>query len=318
MQPKNNKKHRNQRITVEDRFERYKKHRENYTPEQLDVLESYHYCIWIGIEKATRYDSLHDFEGFDERKEAFEYELLVKGSKFIIEERPPKGAIVNWTKKLTNHRKRSWYIQKARQIESIQIMDRSCVLEFDDEGEIKDSGYFISDWIPPLTPPDFSKLDPETCLIQTELSEAVKNLPSEVGESGKKWAKVYKKILQMQLDGIEVRKKHTHLLGVDKDNVANLKFQTRELARKILAVKFPGLEHKQAIYKAEKKKKRKISKSTFRQRQELKRETNSEEMKPRTIRVLKVIAGGKKDASGNLPPDRDSNVVEFPVPKKTS
>jgi hypothetical protein len=137
-------------------------------------------------------------------------------------------------------------------------------------------------------------MDPEACLLKREEYEKVMGISSEVGKSDRKWASVYRKILEIQLSGTDVLPDSLELVGLETaKKLREMKSQAFKAAGKVLAKEYPDLKSKQALYKAQRGKKHKISKSTFEKRKALYRDPLASEIEPRLIRHLRVIDGRK-------------------------
>jgi hypothetical protein len=307
----NNSGHPNQLLTVDDRKDRLKEALNCLSQEQLDMVYSDWSEIIKGINYAIQRDELRELEGIADRIESYEYELLRKRINDILEDNIPKRTIFNWAKGHARKRKPSWYNSLFRQRESIQIQYEPCEIEYDEIGNIADLGFDNSEWMPIVDPPNPFTCTPEDLIINFELSEIIKQLPSIVGSSNRKRKSEYQRILELQLSGVDVRPKHGKQLGIEKDDVANLKFQAIKFAAQILAEIFPELEETQAVFRTQKGKSWNSIKSNFNERKNLYRQLYSKEMEPRTIRVLKVIDGSKEQEPDYPEPPASALNVEI-------
>ena len=236
---------------------------------------------------------MNEWERFEEVRESYEYALLIQCIDYLLQRKPEKRSVLNWAMKLTWMRKPSWHVSQIRQRENIQLVAENFKIHTDEEGEIIEVGPPESKWEPPFNPPDPSKLNSEEYLIAVENYNKVERFPENAGSlGGRKHAKLYQKILEMQLDGGEVLPEHGSLFGVSKDKIPVLKNQAIHWAKELIAHDDEQVSKNQAAFKAQKGKKRKTVKSTFRERQSLHRDPYYEV--PRMIRKWRIIKGGSQ------------------------
>lgn len=275
------------------RLKTYGERLKSYSRYEQEALEHYRNIIRGGIEAATRYDRFDSFDVFEDIKEAYSIELIEKWTPGILAESPPPPKTIFW-KALshTNIRKGSWYDILTRSWESFATLPKVYVFEYDQDGHIADFAFSESEWAPPINPPDPHKTDPEKFLLELETYLTVDSLPSVIGAMRRKHAREYQRILEMQLDGLEVRPKHAPELGIRTEDLTHLKHQMKRRAREIVAENDPDLEEKQKVYDAQRGQKWTIKKSTFKERKASYAD-NVRKNEPRTIRDWKVLNGGK-------------------------
>lgn len=287
-----NKSHPNQRVTVEEWTNRLKEHMNKLSEKQRRILGSYWQPISDGIHEATKNDRLEGLEKFEEKKESLEYNLLIKGTPYLLSNRPQKKSVKKWAKKLTSKRKYTWKSSLIRQCEAIQVMPRPYAIVFEEDGSIADIGLADCEWKLQIKPPGHNS-NPEKFMLEMEIYRIVSLLTSIVGSSKKKRASEYERILELQLNGVDVKPEHGKQLGIKGDEVANRKIQAKKFAGQIFADIFPELENSQSLYRAQKGKTWHVTRSTFKERGALYQDPYVEEKEPRTIRVWKVIVGSK-------------------------
>jgi hypothetical protein len=95
-----------------------------------------------------------------------------------------------------------------------------------------------------LSNPMESSVNPEGDLIEKEENGILDRIVTKLGSGGRKHESVYRTIMKMLLEGIDVGEEHAGLLGVKSRQVVPLKHQTRILARKIAAEEDPGVADK--------------------------------------------------------------------------
>jgi hypothetical protein len=249
--------------------------------------------ITKGIDHTIKERHLREFDRLYEAKECYEYELIKKLVLNIQENRLPKRKIFNWARGLARIRIPTWYNSLIRQRESIQILNEPCELEFDETGNVTDIGLVNSEWMPIVNPPNPYAASPEDLIINCELSQIIKQIPSIVGNLKRKRASEWKRILELQLSGVDVLPKHGKRLGIKSCEVASLKHQALKIAGEILAAIFPELVGVQALFWAQKGKTWHVEKSTFKERCVLFRDPHVSRKIACTLRTLSVIDGGK-------------------------
>ena len=153
-----------------------------------------------------------------------------------------------------------------------------------------------SEWAPPVNPPNPYKSDPEQVLLELEVQQTVEALPSLVGSSEAKRAHEYQRILEAQLNGLKISSQHGSMLGIPDKKVASIKHQAIDCAKSILAQADEEIAKRQQVYKDQKGKKWKGKRLTSEERKALYKDPHAQEKEPRTIRVWKVIKGGKHDS----------------------
>jgi len=125
---------------IKCRVKEYHRARSKYSQSQQKILERYRNIILKGIEAATRYDKLDGLESFEQIKEAFSIELVLKWTEEILHKGPDEKKIFLLAKRYTFRRKASWYNLLIKQREAIQAASEQHILECDSEGNIADFG----------------------------------------------------------------------------------------------------------------------------------------------------------------------------------
>lgn len=284
---------RRNRRNVEQWHNMYLEQRSGLSKENQNDLELYRDTVLAAIDKATIDDRLKRLENWEDVKECYSYELTIQGMDYLLTKRPSKNQVIKWAKGLTRIRKGSWFDSLIRQIESIQIEAKPFILQFDDEGEIVETGLPESGWVPPLNPPDPHKLNPEECLLRWEDLQKIQHLPSDVGSLQAKRASEWEVILFAWLQGKETTRRNAKELGIPEDEAISLKHQAKEKAKMIFAQNDEDVAEKQALCNVQKGKKHKIKRSTFEERKALFTGQVSEEKESRLIRHWNVISGGQ-------------------------
>jgi hypothetical protein len=295
--------HSNKRSTVDDWHKRYIQHLSRLSHQDRAILKPYLFPIFKGINKATVRDGLGEFERFDEVKESFGYELIIQNSDYILAKRPPENKIIRWAYRLTSIRKPSWGNSLIRQWETMAIHSAQYKrIEYRDEETdmiATDVTLANSEWLPPIDPPNPFNNNPEEMILEFEALHKVQQLPDAVGSIPKKHAAEYQGILEAQLGAIDVKSEHGVMFGIQDDDVKDIKHQAIEAAREIVAEGDEETAEKQQLYKAQKGKKWKANKSTFKQRKALHRYPYAEEHEPKLIRLWRVVDGQKGKSSGS-------------------
>jgi hypothetical protein len=294
--PDNTKNHQNQRVTVTDWAYRFKLHLNLLSQDQCEIVFLYLIPIRNGIHDAAQDDVLRELESFEQIKESFEYNLLIKAIPYILSKKPKKSSVYRWAKRLAVKRKYSWMTSLIRQRESIQIMPNPYKLIFDEERNIVDFSFTDSEWKPQINPPGHD-CDPEKFLLDMETYKRVDLLPSIIGSSKRKRTSEYLQILSAQLDGSDVKSGHGPQFGIPHENVASIKNQLKEALRKILIQDDPDLADRIVLYKAQRGKSCKIEKSTFEERRALHRDPYSGQKIACTIRIWRALDGNKRQAA---------------------
>jgi hypothetical protein len=280
-----------------------KLHLGRFSQHEREIVFSYLIPIREGIHEATKTENLYELEKFDEIKECFEYALLMKGTPYLLSNRPQEKYVKKWAKKLTSKRKNSWKTSLIRQREAIRVMPRPCAIVFEEDGDIIDFSFCDSDWKPQINPPGHSS-DPEKFLLEMEIYQIVSLLPSIVGSSKKKRSLEYQRVLELQLSGVNVTPDHSKRLGVKCGEMASVKHQAFKVGGESLAKIFPELERAQTLYWTQKGKTWHVKRSTFEVRGALYQDPYVEEKEPRTIRVWEVIVGSRgQEPDSPEPPD---------------
>ena len=210
---------------------------------------------------------------------------------------PSGKSVIKWAKKLCAKRKNSWHDSNIRQRENVHISAKPFHIEYDECGNVVDVGLSDLGYLPIVNAPNPLYCTSEDFVINQELTEIIRQLPSKVGSLKKKRAAEYKRILKLQLSGVDVKPCHGTQLGIKSAEVASLKLQAFNCAGKILSGIFPELKKAQALYKDQKCKKWKIDRSTFEERKGLYRDPNYEE--PRLVRAWSVLQGDADQDSAN-------------------
>jgi hypothetical protein len=92
-----------------------------------------------------------------------------------------------------------------------------------------------------LSNPMQSSVNPEGNLIEKEEYGILDRILNRLGSCGRKYDSVYRKIMEMLLDGIDVGEEHADILGAPRGQVVTLKHQARILASKIASEEDPRL-----------------------------------------------------------------------------
>jgi len=287
--------HPNQLLTVDDRKRRLQEALNCLSAKQREIVYANWPEIARGIDYALQRGELSEFDRLFDIKESYEYELVTKHVNDILEGNVSNRKIVNWAKGLALKRKPSWHNCLFRQRESIRLRCKPCKIEYDETGNIADLGFADAEWMPIVNPPNPFAATAEDLVINKELSTIIRQLPSIVGSSKRKRASEYQRILQLQLSGVDVKRKHAKQLGIKSDQVASRKHQAIKFAGQILAEIFPDLKEAQAVFRVQKAKSWNVERSTFEKRKALYRKPYCEEMQPRTIRVWGVVDGNGPD-----------------------
>lgn len=289
------KKQSNEGLTVDDWVERFTHHMNSLSQAEQEIVKSYWPAIHTAIELATNHDeSLQQLEKLEEKKECFEYSLLIQATPHILANCPTNKNVIKWAKRRTSTRKNSWGNDLIRQRESIRVAAEGHRLSRDDEGRITDVGFSDREWMPMVSPPNPWTYDPEQMYFALEATREVEGLAENLGKTGKKRSLEYQHICALQLLGIDVVSKHGSKLGVPNDKVSGYKIQMRNESRKHLIKHYPHLETKHAVYDDQRGQKWDVKRSNFRERKALYRDTRyAEEMKPSRVRHFKVIDGRK-------------------------
>lgn len=303
--------HSNKKLTSDDWAHRLKKHFDNLSRGEQELLKSYWPFILKGISRAVRYDNLDKLERFEELKESFEYALLIQGAEYFMREKPERKSVSFWAMKHTLRRKQSWYLSQIRQRENIQTIADDFILVKDEEDEITEIGLPESNWEPTLKLLDPSNLTPEEYLIALENYHKIKQFLHEAWSLKiRKHTKLYLQILEMILSGVEVLPKHAVLFGIPKEKMASFKNQAINWMMEIIGQEDEEIFKKQEIFRAQKKKKWRIEKSTFQQRRELHQDPYYE--KPHLIRHWKIIKGNGQ-GKPTLSQDINSLIPNDPI-----
>ena len=182
----------------------------------------------------------------------------------------------------------------VKQWEIFRVRNQGQNVSFNDNGRFLDAETPQPSSDLRVNPSSLYHLSPETFFIRKELSHIIHDLPEKIGKSGKKWAHIYQKIIEMQIGGVNVVGKHKEVLGLKTaKQVRELKNQAFMLAAKIMADGIPELKTVQDRFRNKKKKKWKVIKPTFKERKEFYRVQHTDVMKPRTIRIWHVYDGEK-------------------------
>ncbi len=291
MAEKAKKTNRNEKETKRGRdwYKEYRTSLSKCSEKDRDLLEEYRDVSLKAIEYVAKEEYWSDYELFEQIKENYSYEFICQRMESLLMTKPPLSNVFYWAKKLCSVRKPSWIESDVRRRESVSVMTMPLEIEYGETGAIADFGLSDSVWEPPINPPDLCKRNTENCIMDLDIYQITKQLPSIVGAMKVKWASVYEKILTLQLNGTDVCSRHSPLFGIKPEEVKDLKFQARQIARKVLVDFFPELAERQALYDVQKGKKWRIKKSNFEDRRALYQQPNSAEMEPRTIRDWKVI-----------------------------
>ena len=247
--------------------------------------------IQLGIELTIRDTIVEKWE----EKENFIHRYVVEVYKFFTYvDNPPKtpGNLIGRTKGLTRIRKNTPRDKALKLKDSIVVNAGGYTFEHDEDGAIVDVAAKSSiEWNAPIDFPSPYSTNPEEILIRNEEFTLVMTLADKIGSRRDKNAHFYKRVIELLLNGIDVKPHFYRVLGCEREGVSWILNQARKLAQDISLDYYPDLEAKQEAYKRKDKKKTKRCKPTFKQLKEIFREPITEEMKPRIIRVLSVVNG---------------------------
>ena len=283
------------RKTYEDWLKQYKAITEPLSDEEDKLVKDYLPAIRKGIDQATWEDDFQYIEDLDEKKACLEIEELIYFIPTILRARPSHADITKRVIFFTNNRKNSWLNELINKNEFSSLLRQGLVVEIVEDGidgtsvdvALKKQFWNYS----PTNHNNYNTDSDEILNIKQNLLRIKKGLKS-IGSSKRKHAKIYRRILEMMLDDIDVGSEHAAELGIAADEVADFKHQAIEYLQEIVSIGDTELLERRRRCKAQKHKKYKVKKSTLKERKTLYKKIEDDEItKPRTIRIWKVING---------------------------
>ena len=302
------------RLTPEDWHRRYLKYTDSLNDFEKAVLESLRPFIRKGIDLGFKSDRLEEYWGFEEFKERYEIELLMK---FTTEIRYQAKLLTKWAKRLALIRKPSAGNALIRQRESIQANALRVSIERDEEGEIIEIGQPEAQWWP-LNPPSAFCCNPEEYYINVETYKMVQQFEEVIQSSEKKQRDKYSRVFQEIKNGHEVGKKNAMRFGVEPAKVASIGYQMRtilqdyvagldeEVAQRLKAIQELRKKKREETKNGKEQGKKRCKRSTFNERKAQYRDPSATEYQQKTKRNCSVIRGRKdkkpKPVQALLPP----------------
>ena len=222
----------------------------------------------------------------------------------ILVEKKNTCQISELAKKLTRNRRNTYFKKYARQLESCKALSLGentrwgSVRRFSCNYDYTQHLDFIED-----TSVAFGYGEtPETVLMRQEEHRAVVPVLEKLGTLKGKHSATKVSMMQMQLSGEAVGKRHAVSLGIQNpDYVRKIKFKAIENLREFVAEERPWLDQAHyELYDTECKKKRKPEKSTFEQRAELYKRHDEPKPPIRTRRLTVIVGKGKAPQKNSI------------------
>ena len=288
-----NKKNRNRKISNDEKFDVYKAASSKCTLRERETLEEFSEAAERGINTATNDFFSRNLENIESLREDFKFECMLKYFDDILQDKFSVKEFENMVRCFAYIRKRTWFRNSNRLqdcIRSHALIQNRYNLVYEESGEVVDFGRHQMDFYD-LFSSNLDQMNSEEVMIHKEIVETLRDIPNILRDSGRKWAEVYGRIIELELDGTNVTSAHAKQLGIQQTKVRYRKHEAFKLARSFLIEHFPDLAERYQSLKDKPNKKITIQKLTYDERKNLYKHQESGEMKPRLIRLWKVIDG---------------------------